>query len=288
MSKTKKKLQIGKTLLHIVTIMASSALIGIGINLFYLPQDLVGGGAAAIGILVHAVTGFNLSLFLLIINIPIFIMGLILIDRHFFFNSLLGMLSMTAAIELFSILPPISDDIFCCSLAGGILMGTGGGLLFRNNASGGGFDIVFRIFHKYFSIPIGTSSVITNTIILLAASYFLSVNVAIYSIVAIFISSRMVNYIVDGIDYKCSVTIVSEKSDEIAKVLIDEFSHGVTLVSGKGGYSNKPLTLIQCTITPYQLPTLKKLVLEIDKLSFMTVSESTAVIGGTFKNNSID
>ncbi|WP_027400383.1 YitT family protein [Anaerovorax odorimutans] len=271
----------------IFLIILGAVIIAFGINLFYVPVNLLGGGITAIAILSNILLGTNIALVTFVLNIPILILGIFLVDKEFVFFSSLGMISMSIALKLTENIPTPSENPITCIIAGGVIIGVGAGIMLRNNGSGGGLDVISRILYKYFSIPMGNSSLGSNALILIFACYFLGIDIVVATIATIFISSTVVNYIIEGINYKRTVIIITEKADEIALALMKEFGRGVTITEVKGAYSGKQKKQMMCAINPYQTPKLRNIVLKIEPTAFVTITESISVIGGGFKNNKL-
>ena len=280
-----KVLTIIKQLL--ITILGS-AVIGIAINLFYVPAGILGGGLTAIAILLNALIGTNVAYVTLLMNIPVLIAGYFFVDRHFMIFSTIGMFIMTAVIRLTQDIPTPSDNIITCIVAGAICIGVGAGLALRQNSSCGGLDVIARILYKYYSIPMGNTSLMVNAVILAVGCYFLGLDMVVFTILAIFISGRVINYMVEGINYKRTVFIVSEMADEIATALMEEFGKGVTITEAVGAYSGEHQKQIMCAINPYQTPKLRNIVLKLDSRAFVTITESISVIGGGFADKRLD
>jgi len=198
------------------------------------------------------------------------------------------MLSMTISLRLTEWVPVVSHNLITCVIAGGVMGGIGGGIVFRKNGSCGGGDIVLRILYKYFSISMGSANLIINTVILSVSVYFLGIDLVVASIASIYIYSKVMNYIIEGLNHKISITIVAKNADEISGALIKEFEKGVTILEGKGGYSGEIKKIIMCTINPYQTPKLRTIVLRIEPTAFITITESISVIGGGFKNKGLE
>lgn len=269
-----------KTLAFIVL---GSFLEGLAVNLFFKSINLLGGGFTALGILLHAKTGFSIALFLLLINIPIFVVAYLLVDREFFMYSLVGLLSVSIALKLTENVPQLSSNLITCVIAGGVMTGIGAGLRYRENGSAGGIDVIIRIINKYFSFSMGGMNLVINAVILTLSSFFLGIDLVIASIATIYISSKILNTILEGPLYKISVNIVSNKACEIAIALTKEFEKGVTILQGRGGYSGESKEIVMCTIYPYQTPKLKSIVLKIEPAAFITINEIMSAIGGGFK-----
>lgn len=269
----------------VLLVILGALIVGVGVTVFYVPGSILGGGITAISILCHYLFGTNVALVSLICNIPILILGYFIVDREFMLLSTVGMLAMTGSMRLAEAIPVPTDNVLTCIIAGGFLVGTGAGIMLRQNGSGAGTDVICRAIYKYFSFPIGNSSLIVNGILVSLGGIVMGVDVAVATIATIFITGRVVNYIVEGVDYKRTVFIICEKAEEIADGLMEEFGKGVTITDVRGAYSGEMKQQIMCIITPYQTPRLRSIVLRIEPGAFVTITESISVIGGGFRGN---
>ncbi len=148
--------------------------------------------------------------------------------------------------------------------------------------------MVCRILFKYFAIPIGNTSLGVNSVLICIGGLFLGIDTVIYTILTLFINSRVVNYIVEGINTKRTVIVITERAEEMAAALMEEFGRGVTMTDVVGAYSGQPKKQLMCAISPLETPKLRNIVLEIEPQAFVTITESIAVIGGGFRNRHLD
>ncbi|MHC1721805.1 MAG: YitT family protein [Aminipila sp.] len=269
----------------ILLIILGSFIVAAGVQLFYVPGNILGGGITAISIMLHILTGSNVAITTFVLNIPILALGYFLVNRQFMIYSTLGMIGMTGFMKLLEAVPLPSDSLFTCIVSGGLLVGCGGGIMLKCNGSGAGTDVICRIINKYTSFQIGTISLSINAVLVMLAAFFLGLDIAIATITTLFITTRVVNYIVDGLNYKRMVLIVTDKGDEIAIALSEEFGRGVTISHVTGAYLGQEKSQIMCTINIHETPRLKNIVLELDSQAFISMFESTAVIGSSFKRN---
>lgn len=269
-------------------VIVGGVISGLGVGLFYMPINLLGGGLTAIAIFGRALWGWNVARMTLLMNIPVLIVGYFLVNRSFMVLSTIGMLAFTGGIQLAGYFPVPTDSVLACIVGGACLTGAGGGLMLRNNGSGGGTDVVCRILFKYFAIPIGNTSLGINSVLICIGGLFLGIDTVIYTILTLFINSRVVNYIVEGINTKRTVIVITERADEMAEALMEEFGRGVTMTDVVGAYSGQPKKQLMCAISPLETPKLRKIVLEIEPQAFVTITESIAVIGGGFRNRHLD
>lgn len=269
-------------------VMLGAAITGAGVTIFYVPGSILGGGITAVSILLHHMFGTNVAAVTFFCNIPILILGYFLVDREFMALSTIGMVTMSAAMRVAEIVPVPTDNVFTCIIAGGCVVGCGAGIMLRQNGSGAGSDVISRALYKYFSIPIGNASLAINGTLVSLGGIIMGIDVAVATIATIFISGRIINYIVEGVDHKRTVIIICEHADEISQALLEEFGRGVTRMEVIGAYSGKPKSQLMCAINPYQTPKLRSIVLKIEPTAFVTITESISVIGGGFRNNRLD
>lgn len=272
----------------VLLVILGGLIVGVGVTIFYVPGSILGGGITAISILCHHVLGTNVALLTFLCNIPILILGYFLIDREFMVLSTVGMVAQTIAMRLTEAVPVPTTNTLTCIIAGGFVVGVGAGIMLRENGSGAGTDVICRAIYKYTSFPIGNASLIINGILVSLGGLIMGIDVAVATIATIFIVGRIVNYIVEGVDYKRTVIIICGKAEEIADALMEEFGHGVTVAEVRGAYSGEKKAQLMCIINPYQTPKLRSIVLRIDPNAFVTISESISVIGGGFRDNRLD
>ncbi|WP_330586927.1 YitT family protein [Aminipila terrae] len=265
-------------------VIIGSFIVGAGVQLFYVPGNILGGGITAISIMMHILTGSNVAITTFLLNIPILALGYFMVNRQFMLYSTLGMIGMTGFMRLLEQVPIPSQSLFTCIVCGGLLVGSGGGIMLKCNGSGAGTDVICRIINKYTSFQIGTMSLSINAVLVMLAACFLGLDIAIATITTLYITTRVVNYILDGMNYKRMVLIVTDKGEDIAQALSAEFSRGATISHVTGAYLGKEKSQVMCTINIHETPRLKKIVLELDSQAFITMFESTAVIGSSFKS----
>lgn len=284
--KSKEKLKQSKQVYRIQDVfllLLGSFIVGAGVQLFYVPGNILGGGITAISIMLHILTDSNVAITTFILNIPILILGYFFVNRQFMLYSTLGMIGMTGFMRLLEQVPPPSDTLFTCIVCGGLLVGSGAGLMLKCNGSGGGTDVVCRIINRYTSFQIGSVSLAINTGLVMMAAFFLGLDIAIATIATLFITSRVINYILDGMNYKRMVLIVTDRGEDIALALSSEFGRGTTISHVTGAYLGKEKSQVMCTINIHETPRLKSIVLQMDSQAFISMFECTSVIGSSFK-----
>ena len=278
-----------KYIIMILMIILGSAISGVAFNLFIIPNKLLSGGISGVALILNYLFNINTGLIIFTFNIPIFILGYKYVDKEFIFLSLIGMISFSVWIEVFTFLKGsvyVPDIMLACIYAG-VLNGIGLGLVLKNRASQGGIDIIAVIFKKYFSMSIGSTSLIINIFIVVVASFITNLNLAMYTLITMYITSTVVDKIQQGFNIRKSVMIITSKEKQVAEEIFNRLVRGVTYLEGEGAYTGDRKRVIYCIVSTNQLAKLKQIVREIDENAFITVSDTAEVMGQGFKNRGI-
>jgi len=278
-----------KYVLMIIMIIFGCAISGIAFNLFIIPNKLLSGGISGISLILSYLFNINPGLLILFFNIPVFVLGYKFVDREFVLLSLVGMLAFSGWIEFFSFLRDVNlvQDVMLACIFAGVLNGIGLGIVLRNRASQGGIDIIAVIMKKYFSMNIGSTSMMINTGIVVIASFITNINLAMYTLISMYISSTVLDKVQEGFDKRKSVMIITDKEKQVAEEIFNRLVRGVTYLEGEGAYTGDKKRVIYCIVSLNQLAKLKQIVREIDERAFVTVSDTAEVMGYGFKNRGL-
>lgn len=259
-------------------ITAGSILCVVAINGILLPQRFVSGGFAGLSLVLHyAAPQLPVSGLYFVLNVPLFAVGWFYVGRRFFLYSLAGTLIFTAAVAVIDVHVPVQDKMLAALLAG-IISGAGSGLILRSLGSAGGLDILSIFLFQRFSVRLGTT-ILTFNSILLAASVALFLEMALYTLVYIYVSSNIVNLVVTGLSQRKAVTVISRCWEEISPMILRDLGRGVTILEGKGGYSGQTERILYTVITFRELARLKRLIHQVDPHAFVVVSDTLEVMG---------
>lgn len=284
----KKVMQTGLWCLRII---AGTCLFALGFVLFLDPHSFNGGGVSGLAQILVRLTGFgSVALWVVLINVPLFIIGGMRVGKKFFFGSLVGFLTTTVALELFAHLPvPQTDPLLAC-IYGGSLIGAGLGVVFMAGASTGGSDIVVRLLKlKWRHVPIGTINMCFDVVVMaLTGLAFGDLSKALYTGVTVFLSGRVLDIVVYSFDYSKVVLIISEHHELIADDIFRKLDRGVTYLNGVGAYSGREKKVILSVVKRHQLADLKQLVVDIDTDAFVIVQEAHQVLGDGFSRYTKD
>ena len=266
---------------RILSIIVGTLLIAIATNGILLPNQLLSGGVNGISMLFYLLFDFKVSLLVILINIPIFILGLLFLRKTYLAYSLFGMLMLSFWLEVTAGIYIPTDNTLTILVVAGLLHGIGTGIIFRADGSTGGTDIIAKIINKYFSINMATVTLYLNAIIILLSIYFFNIDIAVLTISTMFISSQVVNFVVDGINRKRTLYIITDAAhfEELSSTLLKEIHRGVTMIPAIGAYTSATKYILFTTVSVREVSKAKQIVLNIDSKAFMTVTETSQVIG---------
>lgn len=276
---------------HIVTIVIGSAIFALGFDLFLQPNELNCGGVTGIAMIITSLLPFKaIGTLAAILNIPLFLMGYKAIGKKFFYGSLFGMLMSSVWLEAFTVFQPIYTDPLLAALYGGALVGFGIGMITAAGASTGGTEIAARLIKKRLrNYPIGRLMLgVDATVIFINAVIYQDINNLLYSAVGLFVSSKVLDAVVYGLDYSKVAMIISDHFEQVGQAISDKLGRGVTLLNGQGFYSRSDKKIIMCAVKRQQVTELKELVTEIDPDSFIILQEAHQVLGDGFARYSKD
>jgi uncharacterized membrane-anchored protein YitT (DUF2179 family) len=269
---------------RIAMIFIGTLISSISINGLYIPNNILSGGFTGIAILLNLSLGFDISLSILLLNIPIFILGYKLIHREYIFYSLVGMISLSICLTLTKGVTIHSDQMLTTLLLGGILNGLGFALVFKSEGSTGGNDIIAKIFQKRYMYSIATVGFAFNIIIISLSAIFFGIDMAITTLVAMYVTSTTIKYLMEGLNYKRTVFIITSKEGPVSEAINREMRRGCTLIKGMGSYTQKNTYVLYTVISIGQLGALKRIVSKIDPQALINVMESHMVFGNGFLN----
>ena len=200
-------------------------------------------------------------------------------------RTLWGIVSLSLLIEVLTKYSPvITENYFLATIYGGALAGLGLGVVFKFGGTTGGTDLIAAIINRYFpGISMGQGLLVIDALVITTAGIVFNAELALYAIIAIFVQSKVIDFIQEGLNYTKSVIIVSNKSDEIASEIMDKLNRGVTGLKGYGGYSGESKNVLLITIPRAEITRLKNIIFEIDDRAFVILNNAHEVLGEGFK-----
>ena len=254
-----------------------------GITCFLSPMHLYDSGIAGTSLLLSQLTPSwcSLSLFLVILNVPLMLYGLKKQGVAFTVYSVFAVVvySVTALIieyetNLESGSPIAGTDILLCAVFGGLICGAGSGIAVRNGGAIDGVEVMAVIFAKSLNLTVGTFMMIYNICLyIICGLIFQSWVLPLYSIVTYYVALNTIDFIAEGLDRSKSVMIITEKGDEVTKVLMKEFGSGTTIIPAKGGFTSKERTVVYFVVNRFQIARMRQLVHRADPHAYLTISE---------------
>jgi uncharacterized membrane-anchored protein YitT (DUF2179 family) len=264
---------------NLLLISVGSLLCSIGINGILIPQQFLSGGFAGVAIAIrYLIPSLPLALLYFVLNIPIYAFGWMYAGRRFFLYSTAGLLIFSGALTFPNIALPVHDKILSAILAG-IIIGVGSGIILKSLGSAGGLDILSVILMKRFSIRLGSTILAFNVLLLGVGAVLFSLEMALYTMVYLYVNSSMVNLVVTGLSQRKAVHIISPQWERIMHEINEKIQRGVTVMRGEGGYTSQEHHILYTVITFRELAPLKRLISTVDPNAFVVITDTMEVMG---------
>lgn len=267
-------------------IVFGTYLVSFGINFFLLPLKLTTGGVSGIGTILYYLFNIPLGVTTIILNIPLFILSLKKLGLKSSIKTICSTILLSVFLDMFKYQNNQITDLFTSAVFGGIVMGTGLSIVFKAGASTGGSDLLAQVIYKVFPVQsLSQILLLIETVIIGAVVVvFKNINLGLYSIIAMFISSKVIDVIFEGIYYTKVVNIYTTKQEKITKFIIEELDRGATLTKSLGAHTNTPNTTITCILTRPQVAKLKRRIKDLDKDALLYIATTNEVFGNGFKS----
>ena len=279
------KNRIFNSTIEILETILGAFIMAIAVSLFLLPNELSSGGFSGIATILYYLFNFPVGTTIIILNVPLFIFATLKIGKRFLLKSLLGTISLSIFIDILEKLTPITHDKILACVYGGILTGLGTALILRAHSSTGGSDLAGNIIKEY--KPMARTGnlimIIDAAIVILNVIFLKKVEIALYSAITIYLMGKVIDIIFEGIYFTKLVFIISDKSEEISKIIVNNIKRGVTGIYGKGIYTKENKLVLMCAIGRRELAELKSSIKEIDPNAFLIITNSREVLGTGFK-----
>lgn len=262
-----------------------SLLYTIGVIGFTLPYRFPDAGVMGIAVILKYTIGLAPSLSSLVANVLLLAWGGRELSKRFVAWTIYNVLLISFLLEALNFVQfPVVNDMFLVAIAGGIIKGVGGGLIFRTGVSGGGMDIVIAVLRKRYGIEVGRYSFYINMVILGVSMGIVGLEKMLYGFVASYVSGQTMDSVLSSFDKRRLVLIMAKDTKPVVKYISDELHRGSTVLYGEGGFSGEERPTIMCLLTPRQTMVLKRYLAKNQPRSFMVVSEASEVLGNGFKH----
>jgi uncharacterized membrane-anchored protein YitT (DUF2179 family) len=281
-----------------VFILVGSFILAVGFVYFITPYKIVPGGVYGISIVIHYLTvgmfsfapdGLPIGTMGLIMNIPLTIIAIKILGPRFGVKTIIGFVLSSFFIDFLTYFwgyaPLVTNDALLSSIFGGVLIGFGLGLIFKSKATSGGSDIVAMIIAKYTRWPLGQLMIYVDSVIVLVALIaFRDWRIPLYSWVVIYISGKVIDATLEGVNYNKTLLIISDKYEEIRHKILFDLARGGTLLKAEGLYEGKERKLIFTNVSRREAFILKEFIRDIDPNAFVTIIDANEIIGDGFKS----
>lgn len=274
---------------NFILIVLGAYLISLSINMFLLPHKMTTGGASGIATILYYLSNIPMGITILAINLPLFVIAIVKLGKKFVIKTIFSTVLLSVFLELFKydqVIQTTQIDLLMSCIFGGIISGIGLSLTFKAGASSGGSDLLANIIYKLTKIQslskvlMGIEIVIISGVIIC----FKDINLGLYSIIALFISTKVIDVIFDGIYNTKIATIITKKGDQIVESILSELGRGATITNSIGAHSGEENTTITCVITRNQIASLKQIIRDNDNRAMMYITNANEAIGKGFKS----
>lgn len=258
-----------------------------GLEVFLVPNNIIDGGVVGISIMASYLTDIPFGVFMVALNLPFLYLGYNQIGKTFAIATIFSICAISVLSVFFEPIPQITEDNFLSAIFGGIIAGAGVGMVIRFGGSLDGTEIVAIIMDRKTSFSVGEIVLFFNLFILGTAGFIFGWDKAMYSLIAYFVISKMIDVVIKGLDESYAVMIVSDEYEEIADALMHRLGRGVTYLHGQGAYTGADKQVLYCVVTRLEVVKLKEIALEKDETAFVTINPVHDIVGGRFKKKSI-
>lgn len=253
---------------------------GFALECFLVPNKIIDGGIVGISMILNYLTGINLGLALLCINLPFICLAFTKMGKYFVIQTFFAVAMLSIATNVFHHIHfVVTNDILLSTIFGGIILGAGVGTVLKNEGSLDGTEIMALVLSKKYGFSVGEIVMGFNIIIYAIAGLVLTWESAMYSILTYFIAYKVIDAVLEGLNSSKSLRIISDKAEEIGDRLISDYDISVTYLKGIGGYSKLDKTLIYCVVSRLELSKVKEVVAQIDPGAFLSVVDVHEVYG---------
>lgn len=274
----------------IIFIIIGSALVALGLSMFTVPNDIAPGGVSGLATALAYITPIRVSIWALMLNLPLLLAAWRMLGMRPLLCTLAATVLLSVFIDLWAaLLPGYTNNVLLASFFGGVLTGLGVGILFLRGISTGGTDLLALLLKKVFpNVPSGTMLLVVDaTVVVIAVCIFRDIEVALYSAICIFVSSKVIDALSQGVDYAKVIYCVTAHGDEVTRALNEQTERGVTVIPAMGGYTGDGKQIVMTVTRRNVLSQTLRIIKSADPRAFTFVVDSTEVHGEGFKEEQI-
>lgn len=282
-------------IIEYLSIIIGTTSLAIAINVFFEPFGIVTGGVSGLSIIIKSLAeaklGLDIPLWLtnIALNLPLFIVGIKILGIKFLSRTIFATLYLSFALFYTKFIPTYfldGTELILISLFGGVLSGFGLGLVFSSFATTGGTDLAATIIQRYFKhISISKLLLMLDTLIIVLGVFMFGFVKAMYAIIAVYITSKVIDSVLEGLSFSKAAFIISEHSSQISQKILTDIDRGVTGLTGRGMYTLKSKEVLLCVVSRKEVIQLKEVVKSIDNNAFLLVFDVRETLGEGFQSN---
>lgn len=279
-----KKTPLFKTLLNYFFILIGAAIAAYALEGILVPNSILDGGVTGISIILNILLGWKLSLLIFVINIPFLFVGYKNLGKKFLVKAIFSIVVFSLLVEAFHNVGVLTENKLLATIYGSLILGIGVGLVIKAGGCLDGTESVGIVISKHTDISIGQFVLFCNAIIFTVAGFFFGIDRALYSLLAYFITSKIVDYISEGFNSAKAAMIITDNGQEIAHLIYKHIGRTVTALKGDGLITGHK-SILYCVITRLEISELRSVVMEADASAFITITEVSEIIGNHIKSN---
>ncbi|WP_455538398.1 YitT family protein [Terrisporobacter sp.] len=275
-------------IIEVLGMIVGCILMSIGLNMFLSPHTIAPGGLSGLSVVLSKVTGLSISVIMLILGVPLVFFSIKILGKKNAIKTLIGMFLLSFCIKITSPLSQltVTDDILLSAISGAILVGLGLGTVFSVDGSTGGTDLIALMINKAVpSIPLSKCLVFIDGLVVISSGLVnKNLETGLYSAISLYVIVKMVDFIVSGFNYSKSFMIITNEEKALRNAIVNDIKRGITIIDGKGGYTDSSKSILIVVVSKKQEVHLKKLIKSVDKNAFIIVSDVHEVFGEGFSS----
>jgi uncharacterized membrane-anchored protein YitT (DUF2179 family) len=273
--------------LSLLLMLAGSIIGGLAYSAFLIPYQINPGGLSGVAMLLNYLLGTPVGLLTIVMNIPLFVIGVRLFGAVYGIKSVAGMVMFSVMIDFFTYLVPLkppTENLLLAAIFGGLLVGIGIGLVFRGGGSTGGTDIIGQIISHYTNFSTGTAILFTDGMIICAAGLVLgNIEILLYALVNIYLQTQAIDLVLEGASYTRAMFVISDHAEKISRLITSNLSRGATLFHATGAYTDKRRDVVFSVMSKREVSRARFLIKQQDPRAFVIITDVYEVLGEGFR-----
>ncbi|HPT83694.1 MAG TPA: YitT family protein [Limnochordia bacterium] len=257
----------------------------LGVSFFLIPAKIAAGGVSGLATVVYHLTGFPAGVTMLLLNVPLFILSWRVLGSMFGARTLFGTVALSLFVDLFSrwAASPMTEDLVLAAIYGGVLSGVGLGIAFRCGGSTGGTDMAAQLLARFFPTSVGQALLFVDGAVILLAGAVFGLELAMYALIAVFISTKAIDLVQEGQNYAKACLIISDFPEEISQAIMHQLERGVTSLHGQGMYTRQGKDVLLVIVSRMEIAAIKRIVATVDRRAFVIIHDVHEVLGEGFR-----